>query len=142
MQLRSATAYDLDLLAGMNHRLIEDEKSSNPMDLEQLRERMRGWLESNYHAVLLEDTHEVIGYALYRVEDETLGERCVVYLRQFFIKKVYRRKGLGRKAFAELRRTYFVDALVRLEVLTTNPDGLAFWKSLGFEPYAVTMGLK
>lgn len=126
----------------MNRRLIEDEKSANSVDLEQLRERMRGWLGVTYHAVLFEQTDSVIGYALYRLENETFRARRVVYLRQFFIEHLYRRKGLGRQAFAELRQAHFGEALVRLEVLTTNPDGSAFWKSLGFEPYAVTMGLE
>ena len=129
-------------LTQMNRWLIIDEKSANPMNPAQLRERMRGWLGVTYHAVLFEQTDSVIGYALYRFENETFKERRVVYLRQFFIEHPYRRKGLGRQAFAELRRAHFGEALVRLEVLTTNPDGLAFWKSLGFEPYAVTMGLE
>ena len=126
----------------MNRRLIEDEKSANLMDLEELRERMRGWLGSTYHAVLFEHTKEIIGYTLYRVENETFRERQVVFLRQFFIERAYRRRGLGREAVAGLKQHFFGNALLRLEVLTTNPDGLAFWQSLGFKPYAVTMGLE
>ena len=125
----------------MNRRLIEDEKSANPMTEEGLLERMQGWLESDYHAVLFERTDEVIGYALYRFEDETFRERRVVYLRQFFVERAYRGQGWGRQAFGELRRGFFGEAYVRLEVLTANPSGLSFWKSVGFEPYAVTMGL-
>ena len=124
----------------MNRHLIEDERSANPVDLESLRERMRGWLETDYRAVLFE-ADEVIGYALYRFEDETLGGRRVVYLRQFFIGRAHRRRGLGHEAFSQLRKTYFGGAHLRLEVLTTNPGGSAFWKTLGFEPYAVTMVL-
>ncbi len=126
----------------MNHQLIKDEKSPNPMGVEQLLERMWGWLEMGYHAVLFKRADEVIGYALYRFEDETLREQRVVYLRQFFIERAYRGQGLGRQAFQELRRDFFEEAQVRLEVLTANSNGSAFWKRLGFEPYAVTMALR
>ena len=126
----------------MNRQLIQDEKSTNPMDVDQLRGRMQGWLESNYHAVLFERADEVIGYALYRFEDETFGKRRVVYLRQFFVGRAYRGQGWGQQAFGELRRDFFREAYVKLEVLTTNSSGLAFWQRLGFEPYAVTMALK
>ena len=141
LSLRPATADDLERLAEMNRQLIEDEKSANLMDVERLRERMRRWLETDYRAVLFMQD-EVIGYALYRFEDETFRERRVVYARQFFVERAYRRRGLGREAFSQLRETYFEKAHVRLEVLTANPDGSAFWESLGFEPYAVTMGLE
>ena len=124
----------------MNRHLIEDEKSANLMDSERLRERMRGWLETDYRAVLLRQD-EIIGYALYRFEDEFFRERRVVYVRQFFVERAYRRRGLGREAFSQLRETYFRGAHLRLEVLTANPGGSAFWKTLGFEPYAVTMVL-
>lgn len=140
--LRPATANDLDLLARMNRQLIEDEKSTNLMDVEKLRERMQEWLGSTYDAVFFEQDGEVVGYALYRFENETFRERRVVYVRQFFVERVYRRRGVGRKAFMELRQHFFGNALLRLEVLTTNPSGLVFWRSLGFRTYAVTLGLE
>ena len=140
--LRPATANDLDLLARMNRRLIEDEESANLMELEELRERMQGWLGSTYDAVFFEQDGEVVGYTLYRFENETFRERRVVYVRQFFIDRAYRRRGLGCRAFEELRQHFFGNALLRLEVLTTNPSGLAFWRSLGFRTYAVTLGLE
>ena len=142
LSLHPATIGDLERLAEMNRQLIEDEKSANPMDLEGLRERMWRWLETDYHAVLFRRRDEVIGYALYRFENETYRARRVVYVRQFFVERAYRRKGLGRRAFSQLRGTYFEEAHVRLEVLTANPGGLDFWESLDFEPYAVTMALK
>ena len=42
--VRPANEADLLLLAQMNKRLIEDEGSRNPMSLDQLADRMRGWL--------------------------------------------------------------------------------------------------
>ena len=139
--LRSATLDDLDLLAQMNKRLIEDEKSTNEMNLARLRERMEGWLRADYHAIIFEQTGDVVGYALYRFQGETFKEQQI-YLRQFYIEQIYRRQGLGREAFLHLKQNYFEDAQVTLETLTTNLNGLAFWRSLGFEPYATLTQLE
>ncbi len=49
--LRPALLSDLDLLAGMNKRLIEDEESRNPMALAALRERVAGWLGTGEYTV-------------------------------------------------------------------------------------------
>ena len=141
LRLRSATLHDLDLLAQMNKRLIEDEQSTNEMSVAQLRERMERWLSADYHAVIFEQPEGIVGYALYRFQGETFRERQI-YLRQFYIERIYRRRGLGREAFLQLRQTHFKAVHVRLETLTTNPNGLAFWQSLGFESYAVTLQLR
>lgn len=133
--------HDLDLLARLNKQLIEDKHSANEMSVAQLRERLQTWLNADYHAVLFEHSSSNAGYAVYRFRDETSKEPRVVYVRQFFIAQAYRRRGVGREAFAQLRRDYFAEARVVLEVLTANPNGLAFWQSLGFEPYAVTLEL-
>ena len=141
LRLHSAIPNDSDLLAQMNKRLIEDEQSANAMSVAQLRERIEGWLSADYQAIIFEQPEGVVGYALYRFQDETFREQQI-YLRQFYIEKSYRRQGLGREAFSHLKQNYFRDAHVTLETLTTNPNGLAFWQRLGFQPYAVTMKLR
>ncbi len=134
-------SYDLDLLARLNRRLTKDEHSANEMSVAQLRGRLQTWLKADYHAVLFEYSSSSAGYTVYRFQDETFRSQRVVYVRQFFVEQAYRRQGVGHEAFAQLRRNYFGEARVVLEVLTANPSGLAFWRSLGFEPYAVTLEL-
>ena len=41
MKIEKCTIEDVSVLARMNKCLIEDERSSNPMDLSQLTERMK-----------------------------------------------------------------------------------------------------
>ena len=66
LSLRPALPSDLDLLAGMNKRLIEDEGSHNPMGLTALRARLAGWLETGEYAVdLFLSRDHVVGYAVY-----------------------------------------------------------------------------
>jgi len=143
LTLRHADEADLPLLAQMNKHLIEDEKSRNPMTVAQLQERMRGWLSEDYAVRLfVDESAQGVGYAVYRVlPDDYDPDRQYVYLRQFFIRREMRRCGLGTQALALLRDEFPVGATVALDVLTSNPAGQAFWASVGFSPYCMTMHL-
>ncbi|MGD9857495.1 MAG: GNAT family N-acetyltransferase [Planctomycetaceae bacterium] len=131
---RLATKGDTSLLAAMNLQLIRDEGHRNSMSLGQLQERMAGWLDGGYRAVLFEQEDDVIGYVLYKPEPEWL------YLRQFFIAPDYRRQGFGRRAMNRLMSDLWKDAArIRLDVLSGNDVAIAFWRSVGFEAYCLTM---
>ena len=77
ISVRKCFSDDLTLLAEYNKRLIEDEKSDNPMDPAQLRGRMKRFLETDYAAYLFESDGIAIGYALglqaFRLLLETLN---------------------------------------------------------------------
>ena len=131
---RHATVADATLLAEMNHRLIRDERHRNQMTLPELCERMEGWLKSDYQAVVIELDGLAAGYALFRREPE------YVYLRQFYVEPEYRRRGIGRSALAWLRANAWADApRIRIDVLVGNAAGIAFWQSVGFRDYCLTM---
>ena len=137
MSLRRARASDLALLAEMNAGLMRDEGHRNPMTVLQLQRRMRRWLRGDYRAVLFEVDQAVIGYALYRRESDG------VYLRQFFVRPDRRRQGTGREAVRLLREEVWPPGIrVTVEVLKDNRGGLAFWKAVGFEEYALTLESK
>jgi GNAT superfamily N-acetyltransferase len=131
---RCAAPGDAPLLARMNGQLIHDEGHRNRLTPAELEQRMAGWLAGEYQAVIFESGADTLGYALYRHEVDH------VYLRQFFVRRDYRRQGVGRSAIEWLMRTVWSDApRVRLDVLVTNTEGRAFWKGVGFEEYCVTM---
>ena len=138
MQWRFAKASDALSLAEMNRQLISDEGHRNPMDVEQLCARMIGWLASEFCAAIFERDGEMIAYALYRSD-----EQGRIHLRQFFVGRSFRRRGLGRDAF-RLFRTEVIpsDSRIVLEVLTTNRAARAFWTAVGFHEYAVTLELE
>lgn len=134
MEHRIAGAEDLPLLAELNRQLIEDEAHSNPMSVTELEERMRGWIARTYTAVLFTSADRVVGYALYRTDNTG------IFLRQFFICRDTRRRGLGRAAMERLfRRVWPAGALVTLEALAANRAAIAFWRALGFEDYSLTL---
>ena len=132
MLYRRANEADCQILAAMNQGLIRDEGHRNLMNLAELEQRMRLWLEADYWAMIFTEGDLPVGYALYREEPEYF------YLRQFFIAETHRRRGHGRAAIAWLCRNVWQGRPIRVEALAGNAAGVAFWRSLGFGEYSVT----
>lgn len=135
MNVRTATPAEVPLLASLNKQLQIDEEHRLRMEIAELEPRMAGWLqEEGYEAAMFERDGETIGYALFRREQDH------VYLKQFFICRPFRWQGLGRQAFEWLVRHAWHDMPhVYLDVLVNNERGIAFWQSLGFQDYCLTM---
>jgi GNAT superfamily N-acetyltransferase len=134
MEHRTAVEADLPLLAELNRQLIQDEGHPNPMSVAELESRMRAWLARAYTAIVFTREEVVVGYALYRTDN------AGIFLRQFFVDRDERRKGLGRVAMEILfSRVWPRGAMVTLEALCTNGPAIDFWRALGFEDYALTL---
>lgn len=126
MEIKKCTLEDVPQLALLNKQLIEDEKSDNPMTIEELRERMREFLNSAYDAYFFLVEDAVVGYALVK-------NTCTpLYLRQFLIAREYRQKHYGTEAFHALLEYLGVDRM-DIEVLPWNERGRRFWESVGFQ---------
>jgi ribosomal protein S18 acetylase RimI-like enzyme len=125
---------DVPLLADLNARLIEDEKARTSRDVAFLRARMRRWLRGPYRGVLFYAGAEPVAYALYR------RIRTGVHLRQFYVDRLFRRKGYGRQAMRTLLHDVFPKGgVLTLDVLIHNKRGYAFWKEMGFKGQALIM---
>jgi len=134
MKFRPATVADCSLLAGLNHQLIQDEGHRNPMTVAQLEQRIRDWLAGEYRAVVYEDNGEVVAYALFQEQPEE------IYLRQLFVVRHRRRQGVGRRAVEILRSEIWpTTKRLTVDVLATNKTAIAFWRSVGYEDYSLTL---
>jgi GNAT superfamily N-acetyltransferase len=134
---RVATYDDIPTLARLNQQLIEDEGHRNSMNLTELERRMRSMLAGNYTATVFEWTEHVVAYALWREEPEW------VYLRQFFVARDFRRRGVGRQAIRVLvDQVWPVDKRVRVNVLIGNHPALEFWRAVGFADYLITLEME
>lgn len=130
---RYASDADLDLLAQWNHELIRDEGHRNPMTVSQLADRMKGWLGGEYRAVIFAEA-DPVGYALFKREDG------LIYLRQFFVRRDRRRVGIGRSAFEILRQDIWPGPVrLTVDVLCANQGAIAFWHSVGYRDYSLTL---
>lgn len=132
MKLMPATHADCTHLARMNKQLIVAEGSDNPMDEIQLTARMQDFLQGTYRAWFFVNGEDIIGYALVDMA------RTPYYIRHFFIVASMRRQGLGRQAFA-LLKVQLGGNPIELDVLLSNPHGLAFWQSIGLVPRSMTL---
>ena len=144
VQVQSAIESDLSLLTVMNQQLIKDEGSQNPMNNEQLRERMLDWIQGDWHVDLLLAGDEVIGYAVYQFrKGHYHTEVTDVYLRQYFIKREYRSKGYGLSGIEKLKKERFKEVEnLEIDELECNLKGQNFWRKAGFEPYYINMRMK
>lgn len=131
---RPATVEDAPLLAELNHQLIRDEGHRNPMTVAELEQRMRDWLAADYNAILFEKNGATVAYALYR---EQLTE---IYLRQLFVTRGQRSKGIGRQALEILRTKIWPQGKrLSVSVLTSNTRAVKFWREAGFSDYCLTL---
>jgi GNAT superfamily N-acetyltransferase len=137
LRVSVATPADAPVLGQLNLDLMEDEAHLYPLPLAELVERMRRWIAGEYEVLLFRRGSRVAGYAVWRVEDRG------AYLRHFFICRDQRREGLGRAAFALLRRDHFPPELpVQIEATVWNTDAIAFWRAIGFKDFGLTMEMK
>lgn len=132
MLIRKCTHQDISQLAMMNMHLIEDEKSNNPMTLTELEYRMGNFISDEYNAYFFIEDDVVVGYALVKHTSTPL------YLRQFYIKREFRRKHYGKIAFHQLM-DYMQIEVIDIEVLPWNERGYLFWKSCGFDDICISM---
>ena len=136
LSCREAEPRDVDVLAGMNARLLEDEAHELQLSFDELKRRMSGWLEDEYRALLFERGASAVAYALLRIRN---GE---LFLRQFYVERDARRAGIGREAIRLLWERFSADAdRFVLDVLVHNQAALAFWHALGFANYAIRLRL-
>ena len=134
MTHRIATDADCTLLGELNYQLIRDEGHRNPMNAGELRKRMLQWIDREYKAVIFEQDGTVVGYGLFREEEKE------IYLRQLFICREHRRRGLGRKAVGVLKEEIWPSGKrLMVEVLVENEAAVRFWRAMGYKDYALTL---
>ncbi|MCP6727652.1 MAG: GNAT family N-acetyltransferase [Patescibacteria group bacterium] len=117
---------DVRNLAELNKRMIEDEQHPNPMNVEKLADRMTGWLKNEYICYLAKHEEEIVGYYLYRDDGK------YYYLRQLFIERQHRRKGIATQILDWMYLNIWQDKKVRVDVLSHNKEAIAFYERYGF----------
>jgi predicted acetyltransferase len=76
----------------------------------------------------------VVAYGLYRDQPEE------IYLRHLFVVRHRRRRGIGRRAVEILRSEVWPkNRRLTVEVLVASHAGVAFWRSVGFADYALSL---
>ena len=126
MIIRKAEASEFAKLAELNRKLIHDERHPNPMNAQQLAERMGAWLHGEYSCYVAEEGGETIAYCLFRDDGE------YYYMRQLFVEREHRRRGIATEFLDWMYDHIWKDKRVRLDVLSHNQEAIAFYKAYGF----------
>ena len=139
MQYRLATLDDVPLLSAMNRQLVEDEQHRNRFKSDAwFEERMRGFLTTGgYTAVLFQVEGQTVAYALY-VDHPDHSD--TIYLRQIFVDRAWRRRGIGREAMRILKEEIWPpDKRLTVEVLVGNRAARAFYQAVGYREYSIEL---
>ena len=133
MQIIQANLSHVYKLAVLNKRLIEDERHPNPMNVDQLTQRMSDWLQGEYTVYLAILHGEIVAYSLYR------GDGDHYYLRQLYVERDFRRRGIATQLLDWMYQHVWTDKKVRLDVLAHNKEAIAFYESYGFKVGCLSM---
>lgn len=141
VELRKADINDITVLAEMNKQLIADARTRNPLNVQQIESLMQSWLDGTWSAIMIAKNDKLIGYLLYQQRyDEYDPENLIIFVRQFFVQRASRRRGIGREAFEQIVTEFFPsEATIMLDVLATNPEALHFWEDIGFSLHSTTL---
>ena len=126
MEIARAELNDAEGLAGLNQHLLEDEGHPNPMNIDQLAQRMKEWLENDYNCYTVKQNGCIVAYCLYR------DDSGYYYMRQLYVDRSHRRRGIATRLLDWLYENVWTDKKVRLDVLAHNRDAVAFYKRYGF----------
>lgn len=124
--VKDAAPEDFPHLLLMNKQLMEDEQFDRPLSDDGLKKRWDEFLAGDrYRVLLFEEEKNTIGYAVVHMD------RTPLYLRHFFIKREFRKRGYGTESFHKML-DFLNTGAIDLDVMSWNDRGYRFWRSLGF----------
>jgi diamine N-acetyltransferase len=146
MQIRRATASDVDALAALRPYVHDQHARAHPDNFrpttrEAARREAAAWLrQANVHVLLATLSGQPIGYLraeiFERPERELMPRRRILYLDQIALKDTARGRGHGKALLAAgitLARDLGIEH-VELDVYHFNTDARAFFVAQGFVP--------
>ena len=113
MEIVRAELTDVDRLAELNKRLIEDERHPNSMNITELAQRMQEWLATDYICYMAKENGHTVAYCLYR------DDGGHYYMRQLYVDRGHRRKGIATRLLDWLYENVWTGKKVRLDVSGT-----------------------
>jgi len=134
MRIRAYERRDAKALVGLVRALARYEKLK-PLAPAAARRLVRD-AGRRFRVLMAEADGKPVGYAIYFLTYSTFLARPTLYLEDVFVHPDYRRLGLGRLFFAELRREARRERCGRMEwqVLDWNTPAQRFYRKLGAAP--------
>lgn len=99
------------------------------VDKYSINDALRHIDQKNYYQFLIINDKQSIGMVEYKIENSEIDNKEILYLKDIYIKKEFRGKGLGRKVLNELKK---LNHRIELECWYGMPAN-NFYKSFGFK---------
>jgi ribosomal protein S18 acetylase RimI-like enzyme len=107
------------------------------------QEGIKGGLERFGRLAVAEADGQVVGFAhaVVKLAPEHLGGARIGHIAHVYVAPAHRRSGIARELVASLHAWLGAKqvASTELQVVHLNEAGLAFWRSLGYEPELVQL---
>lgn len=131
--IRDAAPGDLDEILALVRELAEYEREPDAVafDPDEFASHLFGDAPVA-HALIADVDGAVAGMALYFRTFSTWLGRDGIWLEDLFVRPGFRRRGIARELFAEMRRR--TTGRVDFAVLDWNERAHAFYRSIGAEP--------
>jgi GNAT superfamily N-acetyltransferase len=133
IEIRAATAADVDLLFGLILELAEYEKLADKVSGDAGVLRRSLFEQRAAEALIVELGGEAIGYAIFFTNFSTFECRSGIWLEDVYVRPEHRRGGIGRELMEHLAALALERGHVRLEwcALEWNEPALRFYDKLG-----------
>ena len=99
------------------------------VDKYNINDALRHIGQKNYYQFLIIDNKQSIGMVEYKIENSEIDNKEILYLKDIYIKKEFRGRGLGRVVLNELKK---LKHRIELECWYGMPAN-NFYKSFGFK---------
>ncbi|MDE2001517.1 MAG: GNAT family N-acetyltransferase [Patescibacteria group bacterium] len=149
MIIRNAKKTDIAELLSLMEAMVEHHTAIDGYykpfsEYAGLEEEVTSWFSQKDMLVLIaEENGRTAGYAQVSVEPApayaAVKKIGVVY--DLFVREEFRRQGIARLLFAEAMAWFQKKKVknIELSVDARNASGVAFWTSMGFEPFKLRM---
>ncbi len=99
------------------------------VDKYNINDALRHIEQKNYYQFLIINNKQSIGIVEYKIENSEIDSKEILYLKDIYIKKEFRGRGLGREVLNELKKLKY---RIELECWYGMPAN-NFYKSFGFK---------
>ena len=149
LTLRNAVPEDLERIQPLWHALYQHQ-SEHGMLLRLPEGAYQAWLQSITpflgrfaNVVVAELNGEIIGFVAGRIRTlpPYFGSSTIGAISEVFVSESHRSGGIGRRLLAFALEWFQAQQITRVElqVVAGNPDGIRFYKQLGWHPELVQM---
>jgi GNAT superfamily N-acetyltransferase len=134
LRIRPAEPADVALILSLVRELAEYEREPHAVRASEASLLRDGFgPEPRFRCVIAEWDGEPAGFALYFYNYSTWEGRAGVYIEDLFVRRSYRKRGIGRALFSHLADIALREDLGRIvwQVLDWNQSAIDFYKAMG-----------